>query len=75
MAGITEKHVDIAEAWLVQHGHSMDGIAHPEGDEARMLAALALELNVFTASPSATSELIAELLAYKHSGGRVGNVG
>lgn len=73
--GITEEVLDRAEAWLTEHGHSMDGIAHPEGSQARFMAAVALELNVFVTSPPETSRLVAECLAYKHSGGRVGDIG
>jgi hypothetical protein len=73
--GITEAVVKHAEAWLVSHGHSLEGIAHPRGAEARQMAALALELNVFVTSEPETSRLVVEAIAFMRSGGRVGNLG
>jgi hypothetical protein len=72
VSGITEKVLDDAEAWLVGHGHSMTGITYdgPGGAETRGLAALALHLNVFTASELETVELIVDTLAYVRSEGR-----
>lgn len=74
MAGVTQAVLDRAEAWLTEHGHPMKGIAHPEGETARFMAAVALELNVFTSSSSEAVALIVECLAYVHSGGEVGQV-
>lgn len=73
--GITEDVVHHAEAWLIEHGHSLEGIAHPQGEQARYMAALALELNVFVTSAPETSRLVVECIAFKHSGGRVGDLG
>lgn len=75
MPGITEAHVDQAEEWLVAHDHSLQAIAHPEGAQARFMAAVALELNVPAFSIPETARLIVELIAYKRSGGAVGDVG
>jgi hypothetical protein len=71
MAGVTEAHVQIAEEWLTEHGHPMSGIAHPEGETARFMAALALELNVPEFSIPETAVLLVGVLAYKYSGGAV----
>jgi hypothetical protein len=71
VSGITEDHVTAAETWLTGHGHSMAGIAHPEGETARFMAAVALELNVPAFSRADTAALMVGVLAYKHSGGKV----
>ena len=68
---ITEESVEQAERWLVAHGHSMAGIAHPEGETARFMCAVALQLNVPGLSRPETAELMTGILAFKHSGGRV----
>lgn len=71
MSGITEAHVAEAEAWLIEHGHSMAGIAHPDGETGRFMAAVALELNVPAFSRADTAALMVGVLAFKHSGGKV----
>lgn len=71
MAGITEDVIRTAATWLSTNGHSLDAIAHPDDDTGRTLAALALHLNVFTASDYNTCELIADSVAYIQSGGTV----
>ena len=71
MSGITNDVLQTAAAWLDGHGHSLDGMAHPRGEEGRQLAALALHLNVFVATDLETCQLIADAVAYVHSGGQV----
>lgn len=66
--GITGAHVDQALDWLIGHGHSIEGIAHPEGESNRFLAAVALELNVSAFSNPETARLIVDVIAYVASG-------
>jgi hypothetical protein len=75
MAGITDETIAVAEKWLVAHDHSLEGIAHPQGEQARFMAAVALELNLLYRSPPETSRLVVECIAYRRSGGKVGDIG
>lgn len=70
--GITEAYVDRAEAFLVKMGHDMAAVAHPQGADYRAGSAVALRLGM--PWDGAVCDLIVEVLAYKHSGGKVGDV-
>lgn len=70
MSKIDEELVTYAAHWLIDHGHSLDGMAHPEGGEARELAALALHLNLFVTTEFPTCQLIADAVTYVHSAGQ-----
>ena len=61
MSGIKEHHVDEAHAWLTANGHTPTAIAHT--DEGRVLAAVALELNVPAMANPATAAVMVDLLA------------
>lgn len=69
--GITEDTINQACAWLVQHGHSLAGIAHPQGEQGRFMAAVALELNVPGLQLPETARLVVDCIAYLYSEGTV----